>query len=552
MNAEEGSFVGIPESGPHSLFSLLSMFSLFVLLACLATSSRASYLLHSLGSNEPDPAGSLVPVLTFVPPERGPLGNFFRNWLFGRAASASASALRRVQPHVRTYVYVEPDVLRANAREAFGAWRAAAGRTYADSEAYEQGLSVWLKHLEYVVEHNTKLAAKGKGYRVGMNVFADVEHGAWRDAMGFTAAFVRGGATPSSSRAFRYDGVNIDSLPERVDWTEKGVVTDVKAQGTCGSCWAFSTTGAIEGVDAIVTGELKSLSEQMLIDCETTRDDGCDGGLMDFAFDFVHANGGIDTEESYPYREKQGQCDLNRLNRHVVTIDGFEDVPEDDEVALKKAVAHQPVSVAIEADHLEFQLYSGGVFDDLSCGTDLNHGVLVVGYGADRHGAGGNSTARPYWKVKNSWGALWGEGGFVKLARTVERKLDEGECGVAKMASYPVKTGLDPPEPPPAPPMPPPAPPEPQPVDCDPTTACPPETTCCCMQDYFGFCFQWACCPMPQATCCEDKIHCCPSDMPVCNVAAGTCSKGAGYGGWVPMRAKVAAVPKKEREVVPH
>ncbi len=118
------------------------MFSLFVLLACLATSSRASYLLHSLGSNKPDPAGSLVPVLSFAPPERGPLGNFFRDWLFGRAASsgsASASALRRGQPHVRTYVYVEPDVLRANAREAFGAWRAAAGRTYADSEAYEHG-----------------------------------------------------------------------------------------------------------------------------------------------------------------------------------------------------------------------------------------------------------------------------------------------------------------------------------------------------------------------------------------------------------------------------
>ena len=401
--------------------------------------------------------------------------------------------------------------------------------------------AVWLENMEHVIAHNA--LRNGKSYRLGMNAFADMRHQEWREGMGLASSrFVR--TKPSEgSKSFRYAYVDEKDLPEAVDWTDKGVVTGVKAQGMCGSCWAFSTTGAIEGIDAIVTGELKSLSEQMLIDCDTSRDSGCDGGLMDFAFEFVYENGGIDTEESYPYLERDGQCDLNRLRRHVVTIDGFEDVPADDETALKKAVAHQPVSVAIEADQLAFQLYAGGIFDDLSCGTDLNHGVLVVGYGVEPSGNATERTERPFWRVKNSWGTAWGEGGFVKLSRTGGKMEmgDEGKCGVAKMASFPVKTGADPPEPPPAPPVPPPPPPEPQPVDCDPTTACPPDTTCCCLQDYFGFCFQWACCPMPAATCCVDKIHCCPSDMPVCNVASGTCSKGEGGYGGVPMMTKVAA-----------
>ena len=456
------------------------------------------------------------------------------------------------------YVYVHPEALRAHAQEVFVEWSRAAKRAYASAEESSSRFMTWMDNLEYVIEHN----GRGDGYQLGMNSFADLGFEEWRSMMGFAGKkFVRKGEGENDGGNFMYADVDPEKLPKHVDWRDKGAVGPVKAQGACGSCWAFSTTGAIEGIDAIVTGDLKSLSEQMLIDCDTTRDNGCSGGLMDFAFDFVLRNGGIDEEVSYPYLERDGQCDMMRLGRHVVTIDGYEDVPEDDELALKKAVAHQPVSVAIEADHRAFQLYSGGVFGDLACGTDLNHGVLIVGYGTEEP-VNATSDALPYWTVKNSWGEGWGEGGFVKLARSVSGVIGEGECGVAKLASYPVKSSADPPMPPPAPPMPPPPPPEPQPVDCDPTTACPPDTTCCCVSDYFGFCFQWACCPMPEATCCEDKVHCCPSDMPVCNIESGTCSKsdghdgnvGYGHGGErVVMQRKVPPMRKAGiRAVMPH
>ena len=417
------------------------------------------------------------------------------------------------------FVWLEKALVKANAKGVFDSWVKAAGKVYESVDEYESRFQAWMDNLEYVLQYNDG----SKSHWIGMNAFADVSHEQWKRATGLDSTkFVKKRDSNVMEKPFMYASVDESRLPESVDWIEKGAVGPVKNQMMCGSCWAFSTTGAIEGINAIKTGTMVSLSEQMLVDCDTSRDHGCDGGLMDFAFDFVVENGGIDTEESYPYTASEGQCDLNRLRRHVVTIDGYEDVPENDEIALKKAVSYQPVSVAIEADQRAFQLYAGGVFDDVTCGTDLNHGVLIVGYGTSQI----NGTDVPYWKVKNSWGPNWGEQGFVKLIRS--QKMGEGECGVAMMASYPVKSGPNPPEPPPAPPAPPPSPPEPEPVDCDATTECPAGSTCCCMQDFFGFCYQWACCPMPEATCCEDNVHCCPKEMPVCNVEQGTCSKSPG------------------------
>lgn len=192
------------------------------------------------------------------------------------------------------------------------------------------------------------------------------------------------------------------------------------------SCWAFSTTGAVEGAAFVSGGKLPNLSEQELVDCDHNGDNGCNGGLMDHAFQWIQEKGGICAESEYAYHATQEQC---HECKQVVKVSGFVDVNPNDETALKAAVAKQPVSVAIEADQREFQFYKSGVFDK-TCGTQLDHGVLVVGYGVE--------DSKKFWKVKNSWGAAWGENGYIRLAR--ELGPEGGQCGIAMVPSYPQAT----------------------------------------------------------------------------------------------------------------
>jgi len=273
----------------------------------------------------------------------------------------------------------------------------------------------------------------------------------------------------------------VHDAPAAMDWRERGAVTEIKDQGRCGSCWAFSTTGAVEGAHAIKTGALISLSEQELVECDQT-DQGCNGGDMMAAFEFIKANGGLCAEADYPYANETrlngtaGACKAQSCTRRA-TVAGFHALQQNNETALKLAVGSiGPVSVSIEADQPGFQFYKSGIFSGV-CGTSLDHGVLVVGYGeAPSHpatatlldptqkcsahpacvsqGWSGDCCPRhagdmlkccdvpvpnatvPYWIVKNSWTTRWGEDGYIRLHRDVSNNA--GMCGLAIQPSYPV------------------------------------------------------------------------------------------------------------------
>ncbi|EEF37409.1 cysteine protease, putative [Ricinus communis] len=310
-------------------------------------------------------------------------------------------------------------------------WLAKHSKTYNKLGEREKRFEIFKNNLRFIDEHNN---SKNRTYKVGLTRFADLTNEEYRAKFLGTKSDPKRRLMKSKNPSQRYAFKAGDVLPESIDWRQSGAVSAIKDQGSCGSCWAFSTIAAVEGVNKIVTGELISLSEQELVDCDRSYNAGCNGGLMDNAFQFIINNGGIDTDKDYPYQAVDGKCDTTKVKNKAVTIDGFEDVMAFDEMALQKAVAHQPVSVAIEASGMALQFYQSGVFTG-ECGSALDHGVVIVGYGTE--------DGIDYWLVRNSWGRDWGENGYIKMQRNVVDTFT-GKCGIAMESSYPIKNTQNP------------------------------------------------------------------------------------------------------------
>ncbi len=295
---------------------------------------------------------------------------------------------------------------------------------------FVQMLKNFADNEDYINAHNSK----GASFRLGHNQFSHMGTGEW-------SAYVKKGLLnmpATGGKAVHSAPDNLSDVPSSLDWTQKGAVTPVKDQGQCGSCWSFSTTGALEGALQIKGGDLISLSEQNLVDCDNRKGDprgtdmGCNGGLMDNAFDWTGKNGGLCTEADYPYTSGTtrtgGTCQDSCSKVAASAPKSHTDVQVNSDSAMMSALAQQPVSIAIQADQKDFQLYQSGVFTG-DCGTQLDHGVLAVGYGTE--------SKEDYYKVKNSWGETWGDKGYILLGRGSQYNNGAGQCGMLMAASYP-------------------------------------------------------------------------------------------------------------------
>jgi len=318
-------------------------------------------------------------------------------------------------------------VSEVNYRTEFQNFMTAYNKHYRPAEMRAR-FTIFRTNFDYIQAWNNE----NNGVTLGVNQFADLtnaEFNARYKGLNMTALAAR--TSQTSEPAPRNPTLTCPKstlLPNATcDWRAANAVTPIKNQGQCGSCWAFSTTGSTEGAHALSKSQLVSLSEQNLVDCSQKEgNEGCNGGLMDYAFEYIIKNKGIDTEASYPYTAQDGKCKFAAA--HVgATLSSYKDITKNSESALTAAITSVgPISVAIDASHNSFQFYRSGVYYEKACSsTQLDHGVLAIGIGAEG--------ASDFYLVKNSWGTSWGMSGFILMSRN-----KSNNCGIATAASYPI------------------------------------------------------------------------------------------------------------------
>ena len=302
-----------------------------------------------------------------------------------------------------------PVVRSSSALLAFTEFISNYSKTY-DTSEYDLRFEIFKHNMNIINTHNSR----NLNWKMAINEYTDLTWEEFKKEKTFVRPI-----KPNYQTVTRVYN-EIKEVPTELDWRNLNVLNPVKNQEQCGSCWAFSAIGAVESAVAIKTGVLYDLSEQQLVDCSTNYGNaGCNGGLMDYAFQYAVENK-LCSEQEYSYTGQDGTC---RSCEGLVNVKGFVDVQQSNETALLYSLIEQPISIAVEADQYGFQFYSSGVFDG-SCGTNLDHGVLLVGYGKEN--------GLDYWLVRNSWGEYWGDKGYIKLVRGVN------QCGISLAPSFPV------------------------------------------------------------------------------------------------------------------
>lgn len=290
-------------------------------------------------------------------------------------------------------------------------------KSYGTKEEFDFRSSLFKKTLAFIRSENSR---NENTFTVGINKFADWTPAEYKRLLGYKPAVKQG-----DMFQIQEDRVNI---PTSVDWRTSGDVNLVQDQGQCGSCWAFSATATTESRTKLKSGTLYKFSEQQIVDCCNYGGSmGCNGGDEDSAFGYVKDKG-LMLEKDYPYTAYDGSCKYNSAKVVAASKNtGTTLVKANSYMALKTAISTGPVSVAIEADTAAFQFYSGGILNSASCGTDLDHAVVAVGYGVD-------SKKGEYYIVRNSWGPTWGMKGYINIAGG---KDGAGICGIQLDAAYP-------------------------------------------------------------------------------------------------------------------